>query len=158
MIDETFKYFWRRTVPGGIWWENKVEMFGQFGTLIFIPMFAIGLLIGRIENMPALRPVFEAYSHTVWYVSFPASVIAFALASAIGDLALFLALKALGFAIMVWRYRKFMELAEREWLLALTDQTRPTCLGKEEWLLDRIDELAEIRYQTWLDKRFAKRA
>ena len=154
MLTESFKYFWRRTVPGGIWWENKEDAGMQLLWLLFVPMAAIGLTIGRIEQIGWLRPAFEAYSHASWYISLPASIVVYVVASTICSLALFLVLKAMGFALMVWRYRKFTELAEREWLLALTDQTRPTTLDKEEWLLDRIDRMARAKYEMWLKRKF----
>jgi len=146
MLTDSFKYFWRRTVPGGIWWENREDAGVQFLWLMFFPMVAIGLLIGRIENIGLLKPVFEFCSHTSWYISLPVYIVAYTAASVICNAALFLALKALGYALLVRRYRKFAELAEREWLLAITDQTKPTTLNKEEWLLDRIERMAKTRY------------
>ncbi len=153
MINETFRYFWRRTVPGGIWWENSTEAFAEIGSLVFVPMFAIGLSIGKLERMALLAPLFEAQKQVSWYMALPVSIVVYALASALGAAVLFLVLKAAGFGIMVWRFRSFMDLAERQWLLALTDLQRPTNLDKEEWLLDRIDETAHANYLQWLHSK-----
>ncbi|GEM_PF-2658580 len=153
MINETFRYFWRRTVPGGIWWEHKEDAGVQFAWLMVIPMAIIGLSIGHFEDTASLRPLYEAYSHASWYVAIPISIVAFALASAVLNVALLLVLKAMGFAIMVVRFRKFMERAETEWLLALTDPHCPTDLDREEWLLDRIDEMAETEWRLSIKSR-----
>jgi len=154
MINESFKYFWRRTVSGGIWWENKGNALGEWAYLTLIPMMVLPFFFTKMSDSHWDSAWHQAYLHMPWYISYLASVAIYAASSFACSLVLYLVLKAVGFALMVWRYRSFIKVAELEWQLALTDHTRPAPLNKDEWLLDRIDHLAKTRYDLWLKRKF----